>query len=259
MNWLYARRYILKNTFISKRQIDQSLKYIEVVKMEENVTAWIDRKYRYVNVPNYLKNDNCKLIRHAHRLTTNSLLFQLFQNPTNFTVYLLAPGDNSPINSIQKLSHKPRDDLMDEGKLERGDGAFRVNFKRSEIGQKNWNKNWTLVTTDTSTANFSRTATDGSMHEAMNYWNGIDTKNCDKKSEDFCQCYMEKVFLFRFKYGQKPTIGKSVFSEKDGDFECNIEYLEKYDIFRKDFVNERQVLIMPYSFMWMGGLVFCEN
>ena len=115
-NWLYVRLWLSKgfigNIFVKKRQIDKVLKYIDVVKMEENITAWIDRdNYRYINVPDYLKHDNCRLVRHATRIAPTSMVFKLFRNPTNFTVYLLAPGGNTPIDSNKSWSKEYKEFL----------------------------------------------------------------------------------------------------------------------------------------------------
>ena len=288
-NWLYVRLWFGKdfvgNIFVSKRQIDKVLKYVDVVKMEDNITAWIDRdNYRYVNVPDYLKHDNCKLIRHAHRIEPTSMLFKIFQKPTNFTVYLLAPGRNTAIdtNSGWRKGYKElfyrNLGFVDEGIYTRGDGAFRKHFTTDFQNNQNWNKNWSLVTTDTSQPGFSRTAVDKIYINRIREIRRELNIRCDEyliKTGGFCDCFFRELKLNignknsyeredkRYKwfdYGQMPngTVQFNYGDEKD-KFDCKIDYLDKYDIFKKDFVNEKEVFLMPYSFTWMGGIVFCEN
>ena len=320
--WMYARLWVFKNIFVEKKQLDQSLKYIEVVKMEENVTAWIDRVYRYVNVPDYLKKDTCKLVRHAHRISPTTMIYQLFQKPTNFSVYLLAPGDNSPLGSLDWDKEIKNSYYFEEGVYRRGDGAFRVHFsgrstyeiknKRNsknsehahfgltanpripESGHQDWYKNWTLMTTDTENIDFSRSAVDTSYHDRIKDWltlyHNVTERVCNQRASDYCDCYAEKFNVERlavnmhgakeqswFAYGQTPNITQINNGENrevrdrhiheefraagsdDGMIDCRVDYLEKYDIFKKDFFDETQLLILAYGYTWMGGVVFCEN
>ena len=47
--------------------IDNTLRNIDVVPMKENIKAWSDRNYRYVNVPDYMLN-GCYMVRTSLRL-----------------------------------------------------------------------------------------------------------------------------------------------------------------------------------------------